>query len=119
MLDASSFYLRDIKLNNDPKIQITNALKKLGYLDLDYENRQKKYIETILSKMILNSNIDYNKSFSFYIEQIKETNEYKQYNEYLLYSHKRYEELKKHILDSKLKDFYDNCTKEELAYLGY
>ncbi len=120
---ASNFYLRDIKMNLNPKEQIVNALNKLGYLNIDFDKKVKTYIDHRLSEMILNGKITYDKTFDFYIEQIKASEEFKKYYKHLEFQIKRSKEMNNFLSDeitkNNLRIFYESCTEDELLYLGY
>jgi hypothetical protein len=116
MSTAQMFYERDISMNLDLKNQINKSLCKLGYLDLDYDKKCKEYIDYKLSRMIVNGELNYDKPLNLYVYDIKETNEFQQYCNHLNYCQKRFNELKNL---TEIKDFYENCTEQELEYLGY
>jgi hypothetical protein len=116
MSTAQMFYERDIRMNLDLKNQINKSLCKLGYLDLDYDKKCKEYIDYTLSRMIRNCELNYDNTLKFYVDYIKQTFEFQEYCNHLKYSQKRFNELKNL---TEIKDFYENCTEQELEYLGY
>jgi len=115
---ASMYYERDLKMNIDPQYQIKHSLKKLGYLNTDYELNKQNYIKNKLSSKIL-LELDTELYISDLINQIKNSNEYLLYCQYLDNSIKRSVELEEYLISNNIKSFYDNCTEEELEYLGY
>jgi len=120
MTIAYNYYIRDIEMKLEPKRQIVNALYKLGYLNLDIDKKCKTYIDSEISLMMLNDT----NLLTFYVDVIKETDKYKSYYNHLLYSQKRFNELKDFLsIDNidfhVLKEFYESCTEEELMYLGW
>lgn len=115
---ASMYYERDLKMNIDPQYQIKHSLKKLGYLNTDYELNKQNYIKNKLSSKIL-LELDTELYINDLINQIKSSNEYLLYCQYLDNSIKRSVELEEYLISNNIKSFYDNCTEEELEYLGY
>ena len=122
---ATAFYVRDKLMNINNNTQIINSLKKLGYYNIDMMFESKKYILDNISQLIvieLNNNWDSNikyKTIDSIINQIKESQNYKVFENILHTKVGRSMILSKFISYHDTYEFYNTLTLEELAYLGY
>ena len=116
---ATMYYERDLSMNLDPECQIKESLEKLGYLNTDCELVKKIFIKNKLLTKLSLEELDIDLSISELINQIKNSSEYLLYCQNLDNNKKRGDELKKHLLSTDIKSFYDSCTEEELEYIGY
>jgi uncharacterized membrane protein YgaE (UPF0421/DUF939 family) len=121
---AETYYQRDISMNLDKKTQIINSLKKLGYINFNYDNKINNYINHQLSKIMLDNNYFHDKTIDYYIDNIKNTNEYIKYSNYLEQCIEKSKIFNQFLLYNNydndiLRNFYNICTEEELYYLGY
>jgi hypothetical protein len=110
---------RDLELNLDPCKTIINHLKKLNYYNINIQNLKNKFIEQYLIKEINSGN--YNLENNKYVinTNIIDTIEYKKYDDYLNNILLRSIILSKYINNNNIQEFYNNCTNDELIYLGY
>ena len=120
---ANTFYIRDKLMNLNNNTQIINSLKKLGYYNIDMIFESKKYILDNISQTIIielnnnwESNIKY-KTIESLINQIKESQNYKIFENLLHNKLGRSMVLSKFISHVDTFEFYNNLTLEELTYL--
>lgn len=116
---ATMYYERDLLMNLKPENQIKQSLEKLGYINTDHELRKNNFIKNKLTTKILSDELNTNLSINSLINQIENSYEYVSYCQYLDNSKKRGVELEKYLISNDVKNFYNSCTEEELAYLGY
>ena len=116
---ANDYYLRDIEMNFDAHDIIIFSLKKLGYYNINKPLLCKEFIKKYLIKLINNNDIEYSKSLQFYINEYKQTNEYNNFINQIDIKIKRSIILQKYLNNSELFNFYNNCTEDELIYIGY
>jgi hypothetical protein len=117
---VENYYNRDLKLNIDLTKHIINHLTKLDY---NYVNKSKllklflhnKYISDIKCDALEPSKISYNE----WLVSVKETFLYKNILNNIDNKIKRSILLSKYVGTNDIKNFYNDCTLEELTYLGY
>ena len=111
------YYKRDIDMKLDPIKQINRSLKKLEYTNIN--------VDEVLNKRMLYlfKGIDYVKypdmSFNDYKQSYKSSPEYEKYLSSIYHNIERGMKLSKYIDTDKIKEFYMDCSLEELQYLGY
>ena len=120
---ANTFYIRDKLMNLNNNTQIINCLKKLGYYNIDMIFESKKYILDNIAQSIIvelnnnwESNIKY-KTIDSIINQIKESQNYKLFENVLHTKVGRSMVLSKFISHIDTCEFYNNLTLEELTVL--
>ena len=116
---AIMYYERDLKMKLAPTCQIKTSLEKLKYLNANYELMKKDFIKNKLTAKLLSEELNTSLSINQLNKQIKNGSEYLSYCEYLGNIKKRGIELQKYLILNDVKSFYNSCTEEELAYLGY
>jgi uncharacterized membrane protein len=116
---ATMYYERDLQMNLKPENQIKQSLEKLKYLNANYELMRKDFIKNKLTAKLSLDDLDTSLTINELIKQIEDNTEYLSYCQYLDNSKKRGSELEKFLISNDVKDFYNSCTEEELAYLGY
>ena len=114
------YYNRDIELNIEPPISIINHLKKLNYNFVDKSklletSLYNEYISDIKYSILEPSKISYNE----WLVSFKETHVYNNIINNINNKIKRSILLSKYTGSNDIKGFYNNCTIEELNYLGY
>ena len=114
------YYNRDVELNIEPSKSITNHLTKLDYnfvnkSDLLNTYLYNKYISDIEYNIVDPLQVSYNK----WLGSFKETLNYNNIINNIDNKIKRSILLSKYAGSNDIKGFYNNCTIEELAYLGY
>jgi hypothetical protein len=117
MFTPREYYLRDESMGLDWNITLTSHLKKLDLIDFDMQNRIDTFIK---SEMPIWIRKNYNSSLNTLtlgeiVEQIKESKKFKSYLEYL----KKQESRAAVLGTCAYSEFYNLCTEEELAYLGW
>lgn len=115
---AASYYLRDIELKVNPEDVILHNMKKLGYYNVNKLMLYDRFMKQYLKKMI-DTNLDYSRSLQDYIDEYKKTDDYNRCIEQIEKQIERSLELRKFLNTTNLKEFYENCTEDELYYLGY
>ena len=116
---ATMYYERDLQMNLKPADQIKQSLKKLGYLNTDYELRKKHFVKNKLAAKLSSDELDTSLTINELIKQIENSAEYYSYCQYLDNSKERSNELGNFLISNDVKKFYNSCTEEELAYIGY
>jgi hypothetical protein len=116
---ATMYYERDLQMNLKPENQIKQSLKKLGYLNTDYELRKNNFIKNKLTTKLLSDELNTSLSINSLINEIENSFEYVSYCQYLDSIKKRGTELEEFLTSNDVKNFYNSCTEEELSYLGY
>lgn len=108
---------RDIDMKLDPIKQIDRSLKKLEYTNINVD-------EVLNKRMVyLFKGIDYVKypdmSFNDYKQSYKSSPEYEKYLSSIYSNIERGMKLSKYIDSNKIREFYMDCSLEELHILGY
>jgi hypothetical protein len=116
---ATIYYNRDLEMNLKPENQIKQSLEKLKYLNTDYKLMKKHFIKNKLIIKLSSEELDTSLSINELIEQIEKSDEYLLYCQNLNNNKERGIELEKFLLSNDIKNFYNNCTEEELEYLGF
>ena len=116
---ATMYYERDLQMNLKPTDQIKQSLEKLGYLNTDYELRKKHFVKNKLAAKLSSDELDTSLTINELIKQIENSAEYYSYCQYLDNSKERSNELGNFLISNDVKKFYNSCTEEELAYIGY
>jgi hypothetical protein len=116
---ATMYYERDLQMNLKASDQIKQSLEKLGYLNTDYELRKKHFVKNKLIARILSNDLNTSLSINSLINQIENSFEYVSYCHYLDNSKERSNKLGNFLISNDVKEFYNSCTEEELAYIGY
>ena len=117
MFTAKEYYARDqsMGLNGDETLQ--SHLQKLDLINFDINDRIESFIKSEMPNWIRNnycSSLN-NLTLGEIVEQIKNSKKFKSYVEYL-----QGKEIRSVILGTcTYADFYNLCTQEELAYLGW
>ena len=117
---AELYIERDNRLQLNSSETIIKNLKKLNYYNIDIEMLKNKFISNFLINEVKNNNYYLDDSNYYVISKslndILQSNEYKKYIENLNYNVERNNILSNY---NNIADFYNNCTNEELLYLGY
>lgn len=114
------YYNRDVELNIEPSKSITKHLTKLDY---NFVNKSELLNTYLYNKYI--SDIEYNivdplqVSYNKWLVSFKKTLNYNNIINNIDNKIKRSILLSKYAGSNDIKGFYNNCTIEELAYLGY
>jgi hypothetical protein len=116
---ATMYYERDLQMNLKASDQIKQSLEKLGYLNTDYELRKKHFVKNKLAAKLSSDELDTSLTINELIKQIENSAEYYSYSQYLDNSKERSNELGNFLISNDVKKFYNSCTEEELAYIGY
>lgn len=119
---ADCYYDRDIRLNINNNQTIINAMKKLGYLNFNYNDEVVKYERLLLQNYINNNyrnSINVNMKINDILNNIKQTNEYHNFIEQLNNRLNKSIIFSKYINDNDTKEFYQSLTIEELEILGF
>jgi len=112
------YYLRDVQMNNNNNETIINALKKLGYYNIDSVLIDHQ-INNLLLKIKNELNNDFHSSIRNKTLNEIITNEYNM-NEPQFSRRIERSNLLSHCLSKNdTLDFYNSLTLEELLYLGY
>lgn len=111
---------RDVKLQLIPEETIIKHLKKLNYYNIDIEKLKNDYITDYLVSEVKKNNYYLNDEFQYIINTTLNTiinsEKYINYIKYLDYCLERSNLLMNY---NNINDFYNNCTNDELLYLGY
>ena len=117
---AELYIERDNRLHLNSSETIIKNLKKLNYYNIDIEMLKNKFISNFLINEVKANNyyLDDNNYYviSKSLNDILQSNEYKKYIENLNYNVERNNILSNY---NNIADFYNNCTNDELLYLGY
>lgn len=117
---AQLYIDRDDKLQLIPEETIIKHLKKLNY-NIDIEKLKNDFITDYLISEVKKNNYYLDDEFKYIINTslntIIESDKYINYIKYLNYCVERRNILKNY--SSNINDFYNNCTNDELLYLGY
>ena len=116
---ATMYYERDLQMCLKPENQIKQSLEKLKYLNANYELMRKDFIKNKVTAKLSLDDLDTSLTINELNKQIENSLEYLSYCQYLDNSKKRGVELEKYLISNDVKSFYNSCTEEELAYLGY
>jgi hypothetical protein len=115
-----SYYNRDITLNINPKLNIIKHMNKLNYKFINKSNILSLYLNDCYISDIKWFIIDPSKtSYNEWLSTFQKTTKYDNLIKQIDYRIKRSIELSRFIGSDKIIDFYNNCTIEELTYLGY
>jgi len=115
--DLVKLYIdRDEDMKLDKKQLIQNHMKKLGYDNINFNDKLEKNIKHNY-KMNIHKLEDI--SYNDYKLTFCQSDEYVKICDYINNQIKRSDELTKFIGTDMNKDFYTNCTIEELEYLGF
>lgn len=115
---ANDYYLRDVKMNLNPEEVILQNMKKLGYYNVNKTMLYDRFIKQYIKKVVDND-LDYSKPLQNYIEEYKQTEDYNMCMDQINRQVERSLELQKFLNTTNLKEFYEDCTEDELYYLGY
>jgi len=117
---AQLYIERDERLQLKPEETIIKHLKKLNYYNIDIEKLKNDFIkEYLISEIKKNNYYLYNDSkyiINISLDTIIQSDKYKNYIKQLEYCMERSNIL---IHYNNINDFYNNCTNDELLYLGY
>lgn len=105
-----------MNINNLTSEIVIDNLKKLNYYNINKIELINNFIDNYIINKIISHKINCNKNIIYYINECKESEEFKSFNIFIDYKIKRSIELSNFIY--KPNNFYDNCTNEELEYLG-
>lgn len=118
----SEYYQRDQDLGLDTRNQYIANLKKLGYWKFDKSAQIEKYIKHELNQAINREiklfNLDpifCNKTIGTFLSELKQSEKFCLHQEYLT----RVETRGRILSECGYDQFYNLCTDEELAYLGW
>jgi hypothetical protein len=117
MFSPNEYYARDESMGLDGDKTLDSHLKKLDLVDFDINNKIETFVKSELPIWI---RTNYSSSLNSLtlgeiVEQIKLSNKFQSYLEYL-----KKQEARATILGTCIyTDFYNLCTEEELAYLGW
>jgi hypothetical protein len=117
---AQLYIERDAKLQLIPEETIIKHLKKLNYYNIDIENLKNNFIKNYLIDEIKNNNYCLDNNYYIIITKLStilDSDKYKKYIKYLNYCVERSNILINYI--NNINNFYNNCTNDELLYLGY
>ena len=122
---VTAYVLRDKLMNLTPNEQIVSCMNKLGYVNINFPEETKKFLieltMTELKLALLNnweSGVKY-VTVEEYMEQMKATDDYKNFIKQMNYRLKRACELTSFLNSNDNEYFYNSLTLEELAYVGY
>jgi hypothetical protein len=125
--DRSAFYQRDQDLALDTNQQYISNLKKLGYWEFDMNAELQKYMKNRLTKVIDRLDLDFRPDmetldiyrtahdFQGFLSEILDSTDY----ELDLLTLKECESRAKILSKCGYEQFYNLCTDDELAYLGW
>jgi len=113
---VNMYITRDKRMNIEPKKAIIDHLEKLGYLYIDIQNEITAFIKFNYKKNIDSLNfISYNDYNDAFINSPK----YDEFKSSIQNRINRSVKLSSFNGTTLIEDFYNNCTVDELLYLGY
>jgi len=111
---------RDSEMNLDLYKLLNDHLSKLNYKYVNKSMELKKYIDNKYVFNITNNKLDPAKTtYTEWLEKFKLSLDYLNFQKHLDNKIKRSIILSKFVGTNKNKEFYENCTQDELSYLGY
>jgi len=117
MFSPDEYYKRDESIGIEKNKQLESNLKKLDLLDFDINNKIEIFVKSEIAIWIKTnySSVLNSLTLGEIVEKIKLSKKFQSHLEYL-----KKQEIRATILGTCIySDFYNLCTEEELAYLGW